>query len=230
MQAYAQGLGLPFIFDGLLNPRVDCGANRNGELQLTAEQLVALDLQDEERMRDFKEFCASFVPRPEDTVEAEYVYQCGAGQDSFSVDPYGQLQMCQLSRKSSFDLREGTFETGWNEHFPLLRAQKWQTHSICRTCNLISLCGSCPGAAEMEVGSIEGVVPQFCEIAHIRAFTVMGEDCGHRRDATCCLGGGALADKAPAEVARLAQGGCGSCGNGEPAAPAFIQIQRPVLR
>jgi MoaA/NifB/PqqE/SkfB family radical SAM enzyme len=69
MQAYAQGLGLPFIFDGLLNPRVDCGANRNGELQLTAEQLVALDLQDEERMRDFKEFCASFVPRPEDTVE-----------------------------------------------------------------------------------------------------------------------------------------------------------------
>jgi radical SAM protein with 4Fe4S-binding SPASM domain len=230
MQAYAQGLGLSFIFDGLLNPRVDCGANRNGELQLTAEQLVALDLQDPDRMRDFKEFCDAFVPRPEDTVEAEFVYQCGAGQDSFSVDPYGQLQMCQLSRRSSFDLRVDTFERGWNEHFPMLRARKWQTHSICRTCNLISLCGSCPGAAEMEVGSVEGVVAQFCEIAHIRAFTVMGEDCGHRRDASCCLGSGSLAPLPPEEVARLASGGCGSCGSAEPARPDYIQIQRPVLR
>ena len=112
MQAYARSLGLPFIFDGLLNPRVDCGANRNGELQLTAEQLVALDLQDQERMRDFKEFCAAFVPRPEDTVEAEYVYQCGAGQDSFSVDPYGQLQMCQLSRRSRLRPRRGDASSG----------------------------------------------------------------------------------------------------------------------
>jgi radical SAM protein with 4Fe4S-binding SPASM domain len=230
MQEYARGLGLPFIFDGLLNPRVDCGANRNGELQLTAEQLVALDLQDEERMRDFKEFCETFVPRREDTAEAEYVYQCGAGQDSFSVDPYGQLQMCQLSRRNEFDLGANTFERGWNEHFPALRARKWQSQSICRTCNLISLCGSCPGAAEMEVGSIEGVVPQFCEIAHIRAWTVMGEACGHRRDATCCLGHGVLAAGAPEEAARLAQGGCGSCGQAEPAAPAFIQIQRPIPR
>ena len=68
MQAYAKSRGLDFIFDGLLNPRVDCGANRNGELQLTAEQLVALDLKDPERIRDFQEFCARFVPRPEDTV------------------------------------------------------------------------------------------------------------------------------------------------------------------
>jgi radical SAM protein with 4Fe4S-binding SPASM domain len=210
---------------------VDCGANRNGELQLSAEQLVALDLQDEERMRDFREFCAAFVPAPEETAEAEYVYQCGAGQDSFSVDPYGQLQMCQLSRRSSFDLASDTFRRGWDEHFPRLRARKWQTHSICRACNLISLCGSCPGAAEMEVGSVEGVVPAFCEIAHLRAFTAMGEACGHRRDATCCLGRGTLAARAPEEAAALARGGCGSCAPAEPAArPAYIQIQRPAVR
>jgi radical SAM protein with 4Fe4S-binding SPASM domain len=230
MQAYARRLGLPFIFDGLLNPRVDCGANRNGELQLTAEQLLALDLQDPERMRDFREFCAAFVPPTEGTVEAEYVYQCGAGEDSFSVDPYGQLQMCQLSRRSEFDLGTETFARGWNEHFPELRARKWQTQSICRTCNLISLCGSCPGAAEMEVGSIEGVVPRFCEIAHIRAFTVMGEECGHRRDATCCLGRGTLAAREPEEVAGLVRGGCGSCAHAEPAPSPYIQIQRPALR
>ena len=105
MQAYARSLGLDFIFDGALNPRVDCGANRNGELQLTAEQLVALDLADPVRMQDFRDFCAQFVPAPEATRESERVYQCGAGATSFTVDPYGQLQMCQLSRRAGFDLR-----------------------------------------------------------------------------------------------------------------------------
>jgi radical SAM protein with 4Fe4S-binding SPASM domain len=224
MQAYARNLGLPFIFDGLLNPRVDCGANRNGELQLTAEQLVALDLQDPERVRDFQEFCARFVPAQGDTVASEYVYQCGAGQTAFTVDPYGHLQMCQLSRRSSFDLRHDSFDRGWNEFFPALRARKWQTHSVCRSCNLISLCGSCPGAAEMEVGDVEGMVPQFCEIAHLRAFAVMGEACGHQRDASCCLGNGALSMRSGDEVARLAQGGCGSCTHAAPS-PGLIQVE-----
>ncbi len=228
MQEFARGLGVSFVFDGLLNPRVDCGANRNGELQLSAEELVKLDLADPERMRDFEEFCRSFVPAPEDTVESEHVYQCGAGQTSFTVDPYGMLQMCQLSRRSGFDVRTESFARGWNEVFPVLRERRWQSHSICRRCNLISLCGSCPGAAEMETGDVEGVVAQFCEIAHLRAHAVMGPACGHERDASCCLGAGALAGRSDAERARLASGGCGSCGHAgaEPAAP-LIQIERP---
>src|SRR5688572_32260773 len=48
----ARGLGLPFRFDSLLNPRVDCGANRNGELQLTTEQSLQLELQDPERSEE----------------------------------------------------------------------------------------------------------------------------------------------------------------------------------
>jgi radical SAM protein with 4Fe4S-binding SPASM domain len=229
MQAFARSLGCEFIFDGLLNPRVDCGANRNGELQLSAEQVLALDLEDPERMREFAEFCGRFVPRPEDTVEAEHVYQCGAGQTAFTVDPYGQLQMCQLSRRSCFDLRSDRFERGWNELFPRLRARTWQSHSVCRSCNLISLCGSCPGAAEMETGDVEAMVPQFCEIAHLRALAVLGEACGHRRDASCCLGQGTLAQRPADEAARVAGAGCGSCGP-HPAAPAAGLIRLQLRR
>jgi len=225
MEAYARGLGLLFKFDGLLNPRVDCGANRNGELQLTAEQAIALDLQDSERMRELAEFCDRFVKREGPPVEHEYVYNCGAGHMSFTVDPYGHLQMCQLSRRDAFDVRSERFERGWNEHFPKLRARKWQTHSICRSCNLVSLCGSCAGAAEMETGDVEGLVPQFCEIAHLRAWEAMGESCGHRRDATCCLGHGGLAAAPAAETARATHAGCGSCGS-QPDAQPLIQIQR----
>jgi radical SAM protein with 4Fe4S-binding SPASM domain len=226
MDAYARSLGLRFKFDSLLNPRVDCGANRNGELQLPAEQALALELQNAERMRELREFCERFVRSAEAPVEQEYVYNCGAGHMSFTVDPYGRLQLCQLSRGNAFDLREDTFARGWGEHFPRLRARKWQKHSICRTCNLVSLCGSCAGAAELETGDVEGMVPQFCEIAHVKAWAAMGESCGHRRDATCCLGRGspARAETGDGLTARL-DDGCGSCGSAGADAPALIQIQ-----
>src|SRR5262245_41155030 len=217
MHAYARGLGLDFIFDGLLNPRVDCGANRNGELQLTAEQMVALDLQDPERMRDFEEFCRQFVPPPDETVESERVYQCGAGQVAFTVDPYGALQMCQLSRRSSFDLTQGRFETGWNDFFPRLRERRWQANQVCRDCSLLGSCGNCPGAAELEHGDAEGVVRHFCELAHARAYGLQGEESGHRADARCCL------DRMTWLPAVETAGGCGSCAGAAAPAP-LIQI------
>jgi radical SAM protein with 4Fe4S-binding SPASM domain len=213
MEAYAKGLGLVFRFDSSLNPRVDCGANRNSELQLDPEHALDLDLGSPARMEGLREFCERFA-RPDAAYGAERVYTCGAGQSSFTVDPYGRLQMCPLSRKSSHDLKSGRFADGWHGLFPKLRERTWQSNEVCRRCSLMALCGSCPGAAEMETGDVEGIVPAFCELAHLRAWAVMGEGSGHRRDATCCLGHGKLA--AHAEARAALSGGCGSCGNASP--------------
>ncbi len=215
MEAYARSLGLDFRFDSLLNPRVDCGANRNGELQLDPEQAVALDLGSPERLRDLREFCERFT-RPDAVYDADHVYTCGAGRSSFTVDPYGQLQMCQLSRKHSVDLRTASFDEGWNNVFPKLRALTWQKNDVCRRCSLLALCGSCAGANEMENGDPEVAIPAFCEITHLRAHAAMGEASGHRRDASCCLGRGGSA--APTV------GGCGSCGAAPE--PPLIQLGR----
>jgi radical SAM protein with 4Fe4S-binding SPASM domain len=231
MRELAQRQGLEFKHDGLLNPRIDCGASRNRELQLGAEQVVALDLRDPDRTRRLREACEEAL-RPGTTVTAgEFVYGCGAGRNSFTVDPCGRLQMCQLSRRAHFDLREASFATGWNDYFPKLRERRWQSNSVCRSCSLISLCGSCPGAAELEHGDPEAAVAQFCEITHLRTHELMGEVSGHRRDATCCLGQGRLAaGGATAESV----GGCGACSHARPAdaeAP-LIQIgpRSPALR
>lgn len=186
MRAYAADRGLAFRYDGFLNPRVDCGANRNGELQVDPEALLALDLADPERMASFKQFCERFVPR-ERVEPRERVYNCGAGQTSFTVEPSGKLQLCQLSRRASFDLKKGSFDEGWNVVFPALREKKWQSNSVCRSCNLTSLCANCPGSAEMETGSIEGVIEGFCRATHLRAWAVLKEKSGHKRDGSCCL-------------------------------------------
>ena len=230
MEAYARGLGLEFRFDSSLNPRVDCGANRNAELQLDPERALELDLASPERMQGFREFCEQFT-RPDAEYGAERVYTCGAGESAFTVDPYGRLQMCQLSRKSFHDLREGRFKDGWHDLFPRLRERTWQKNDVCRKCSLMALCGSCPGAAEMETGDPEGIVPAFCELAHLRAWAVMGEGSGHRRDATCCLGHGRLAARPDAEAKAALSGGCGSCGNASPEPGArLIRLERRPRR
>src|SRR5262249_22632466 len=152
------------------------------------------------------------------------VYTCGAGQMGFTVDPYGKLQLCQLSRRASFDLRKGSFARGWHEYLPEARSRRWQSDAVCRRCSLRPVCGHCPGAAEMEMGDLEARVVAFCEITHLRAHALLGEASGHRRDATCCRGKGDLAERPDAE---RRTGGCSSCGH---APSPLLQIERPGTR
>jgi radical SAM protein with 4Fe4S-binding SPASM domain len=226
MRDFARGQGVDFRHDSLLNARVDCGANRNPELQVTAAEAVAADLGDDAtRERHADSFRATLA---EGSLPGDEVYSCGAGQIGFTVDPYGRLQLCQLSRRSSFDLRDDTFARGWHEFLPALRARTWQSNSVCRSCSLRPACGSCPGAAELEHGDIEAAVASFCEITHLRAQALVGDIAGHRPDATCCLGHGQ-----GAAVLGASASGCGSCAHGAAGEPALLQIQRrkhPSLR
>jgi radical SAM protein with 4Fe4S-binding SPASM domain len=223
MRGFAAGLGVEFRHDSLLNARVDCGANRNPELQVTAAEAVDADQGDEAaRVRNADSFRAALAD--DAPPNREEVYTCGAGQIGFTVDPYGRLQLCQLSRRSSFDLRDDTFARGWHEFLPGLRARTWQSNSVCRSCSLRPVCGSCPGASELEHGDIEAAVASFCEITHLRAHALVGEVKGHRSDATCCLGHGQGA--AALGGALAASSGCGSCAHGAAEEPALLQIQR----
>jgi radical SAM protein with 4Fe4S-binding SPASM domain len=220
MREFAQSLGLGFRYDSSLNARVDCGANRNGELQLSAEQAAALDLQDPARVAELRDFLARFARPSQAPRPSEQVYTCGAGEVGFTIDPYGSLQLCQLSRRQSFSVREVSFNEGWDVALPRFRSRTWHTNSVCRACNLISFCASCPGAAELENGDPEKLVPQFCEITHRRVFALLGDGLGHRADASCCLGA-ASGRAVPVEALAAAATGCGS----KPATTPLLQIQ-----
>lgn len=218
MRRFADELGVSFRYDGLLNARVDCGASRDGA-QLPPRELVALELEDPSQRAKLENSAGDVrALAAEGPIAFEQVYTCGAGQVSFTVDPYGRMQMCQLSRKAAFDLSQETFQSVWDERFGALRARSWQTDVACRTCTLQPLCGSCPGAAELVHGDMEAQVAHFCEIAHLRAQALLGDESGHRGDATCCLGRGGL-------TALPASSGCGGCGHRETPAP-LLQIER----
>ncbi|MEW6368299.1 MAG: radical SAM protein [Acidobacteriota bacterium] len=187
MRSFAHRLGVAFRHDGLLNPRVDCGANRNPELQLPADRLAAVDLSDPATEKRFRRSAETVLCSGSDRQRSQFVYSCGGGHSSFTVDPYGNLLLCLLSRRSRFDLRDDTFMRGWEELLPRVRSRKWQSGSICENCSLLPLCGSCPGVAEMEHGDPESQVALCCEVTHRRTFGILGDACGHAPDASCCL-------------------------------------------
>lgn len=165
MKEYAEGLGVQFRFDPVLNMRID-GDRRPAKFRISPEDVIQLDLADEKRVKDWQEFCDKFwgpAPNP------EYLYQCGAGAGTFHVDPYGQLSACMMSRVPSYDLRQGTFHEGWCDFMPQVRARRWTRDTQCRHCELISVCDQCPGFAEMEAGDQEMPVEYLCQIAHLRA-------------------------------------------------------------
>jgi radical SAM protein with 4Fe4S-binding SPASM domain len=165
IKKYAGGLGLQFRFDPVLNLRID-GNRRPAGFRIKPEEVVALDMADEKRMREWGRFCEKFCGSPE---EPDNLYQCGAGVNTFHINPYGLLTSCILARSPAYDLRRGTFNRGWHDFMPCVRSQKWQLETPCKKCKLMALCGQCPGWAQTEHGDQERPVDYLCRIAHQRA-------------------------------------------------------------
>jgi radical SAM protein with 4Fe4S-binding SPASM domain len=165
MKAYAEGLGLKYHFDPVLNARVD-GDPGPAQYRLSPQEVLDLDLADAKRAAEWQEFCAKFL-RP--SAHPEHIYQCGAGLTTFHIDAYGRLSACMMARSPSYDPRAGTFREGWHQFIPQVLAQTWSRERPCRSCELIGLCGQCPGWAQMESGDQEAPVDYLCQIAHLRA-------------------------------------------------------------
>jgi radical SAM protein with 4Fe4S-binding SPASM domain len=165
MKAFAESLGADFRFDPLLNAGLD-RQSRPKHLRLSPPEVVRLDLQDPERVKEFRRFGSQFVGKPADP---RYLFHCGAGLQSFHIDPYGQLSVCMMARAQEYDLRSGSFHHGWDEFLAGVRFQPPQGEYPCSRCDLISLCGQCPGWADMESGACQRPVEYLCQVAHLRA-------------------------------------------------------------
>jgi len=144
MKEYAQGLGVEFRFDPVINPRVD-GSKSPCELRISPQQVVDFDLEDQRRVKAWNEFLESVRRERPDSL-----FTCGGGLCSFQVDPYGELQLCTIFRRPSFGLRQAAFKEGWDSLFPAFHAQKLDRESKCWRCGLSSVCDQCPGWGHLE--------------------------------------------------------------------------------
>ncbi len=164
MKAWAADRGLRFRYDAVLNPRLD-GSQKPCELRLSPEDAVALDVADEQRMQDWRQFTAKYLAPPKPT---DRLFRCGAGLHSFHIDSAGELSVCLMARRASYALREGSFAVGW-KFLREVREQKGNPGSPCARCRLYALCGQCPGIAEVEMTPPGEPVAYYCRRAHLLA-------------------------------------------------------------
>jgi radical SAM protein with 4Fe4S-binding SPASM domain len=172
MQEFAAERGVLFKFDGMMNPRIDCSQSPLA-VRLTPEDCVALDLEDEQRVSEWKVIAREFQGPANPPERADEVYHCGGGVSSFAIDPQGGLSICVLSQVDKFSLRTGSLRDGWEGALRQVRARKTRTVTKCTMCELkSSLCGMCPANGELENGDPESPVDFLCRVAHLRAYAL----------------------------------------------------------
>ena len=179
-------LGLDFKFDTMINPRRDCSQSPIA-VRLSPDEVVALDLEDEDRMDEWKQFAGRFKKSRQDPGLANKLYQCGGGFHSFAIDPFGKLAACMLSGHT-YDLRRGSFKEGWEKHLYSLRQTSITRKTKCSNCRIKPLCGMCPANSELECREAETPVDFLCHVAHLRA-SLLGLDIAAHGDCEYCPDG-----------------------------------------
>lgn len=168
MKQMSEELGVEFKFDAMINPRIDC-SSAPAAVRLTPEEIVMLDLRDGGRIAEWRRLAEDLAPTPTPAGEMQSLYHCGAGVNSWAVDPYGNLTMCVISHAEHFNVRGRSFREGWEFLSKNVRQRKITRPTKCTDCKLKSMCGMCPANGELEKGDPEEPVEWLCHLAHLRA-------------------------------------------------------------
>ena len=183
-------LGVEFKFDPLVNPRIDCSQSPLN-VRLTPEEVVALDFRDPARRTEYQRMAEIEFSRNTERAAggaAPRKYACGAGQNGCAIDPTGFMSVCVLSHQDGYNLREGSFQEGWEGRLAEIRESVRTRPTICTNCQIQSLCSMCPANGELENGDAESPVEFLCQVAHLRAYA-LGLDVPEHGDCSCCSEG-----------------------------------------
>jgi radical SAM protein with 4Fe4S-binding SPASM domain len=162
---FVDALGLELRFDAMINSRIDDQTDVT-RFRLSPDEILELDVTDPKRG---SEYVTLYHRTVQSENRSDKLFRCGAGINSFHIDPHGRLSLCTLVRDPSFDLKKESFQKGWDHFFPQVRQQRFTAESKCRDCHLISVCNQCPGWAQLEHGDPEKTVDYLCRVTQLRA-------------------------------------------------------------
>jgi radical SAM protein with 4Fe4S-binding SPASM domain len=168
MKQFAETLGVPFKFDGMMSPRIDCSQSPLA-VRLQPWEIVHMDLEDPHRVAEWRRFAARFNGPAQTPTPNDGLYHCGGGINAFAIDPEGKMTICVLSHFDAYDLRRGSFAEGWRDFLLQVRKKKVTRVTKCTACQIKAMCGMCPANGELENGDAEAPVDFLCHVAHLRA-------------------------------------------------------------
>ena len=160
-------LGLPFKFDAMMTPRIDCSQSPL-EVRLRPEEIVELDLDDPGRIEEWERFARGVHPARSSRRATRATSTTAAAASIRSRRPGGRdehLHALAATVRPAHGQRRGRVDR-------LLRGgapKKIRRVTKCTACQLKSVCGMCPANAELEAGDPETPVDFLCHVAHLRA-------------------------------------------------------------
>ena len=166
-----------YRFDPQLHLRFDGDPMRNAEIRaerLAADQVIALERADTERMSSLAEHCGVLINDDYAHHGCDHLFHCNAGNGSFNVSYDGLFRLCPSlwAEGTTYDLRKGTLADAWNNLVPVvqdMRSRRQEFLDSCRKCPIVNLCLWCPAHAHLETGALDGTTPHLCAVAHARA-------------------------------------------------------------
>lgn len=163
MRSLAKSLDAPFRFDPTIIPRLD-GSHKPRRLSLTPEEIIELEKSDQAYAKEFHILFEKFAEKSHD----KRIFSCGGGVSTFTINPYGRLQFCELVAEPDYDLKKGDFAKGWYELIPALKKIPASKDFPCNDCGIQVLCEQCAGWSKLDSGRWDKRVDFLCEVAHLR--------------------------------------------------------------
>jgi len=182
VQALADELGVPYMLDLTITPKMD-GDESTLALRSSATELLQV-LQDKKLNT---RACAPAENADEQTSQASGAMgsatssgiessayddiPCSAGHNSCYISPYGDVSPCVQMPKSAGNLRKERFQEIWygSSEMTRVRAVRDSQLPLCSTCSIRNYCERCPGLAQMEGGDLLGAYERACELAEMNA-------------------------------------------------------------
>jgi len=177
VQALAEELGVPYVMDLTITPKMD-GDMSLLQLRNSAEELLPV-LQDpilnpHSCSRDAAQ--SAVIPTGSVTSSGmeSSAYDdipCSAGHNSCYISPYGDVYPCVQMPVATGNVRRQPFEDIWQHSSEMnrVRAVRESQLPVCSTCSIRKYCERCPGLAQMEGGDLLGAYERACELAELKA-------------------------------------------------------------
>lgn len=169
IKAFAQGLlGRPldnkyhFKYGLLIWPHLN-GSHGPCDYRLSFKELLQAQAQDADIWEESQRILRCDFP--ELKREKAFLYHCNSWLEGFFINPCGRLKFCEFSEKFSADIKAASFSEWFYGLEEKILSEKFKTVSVCRDCNLRSVCYCCPARAYLETGNEEGPVEYYCQLA-----------------------------------------------------------------
>jgi radical SAM protein with 4Fe4S-binding SPASM domain len=176
VQALAEELGVPYVLDLTITPKMD------GDSSILALRIPARELLPVLQSPQPHAAPSNPIHTPQAVITGStsssgiesQTYEdipCSAGHNSCYISPYGDVLPCVQMPVAAGNLRRRPFREIWfgSNEMNRVRAIRESQLPVCSACSIRQFCERCPGLALMEGGDLRGAYERACELAELNA-------------------------------------------------------------